>query len=343
MGTRPLVFPEQPKDPVVQRRLSNLEQRSLTRPQIDQQPVYDIPASGSRAATVIVAASNAYPDSQEGADFVCTGTDDHLTIQDACDVGSGYPGGRVLLTEGDFALGGPVSPYDSQILEGYGHNATFLAAVSGLSTAAMIDRSASSPFDVTVRNLALYGDGNARDGINFRQGAYCRIERVSVADVTRYGIGLTRTGFDHTDEWIVDNYLNQCGDSGIFVDGSNRVTIRGNHCTFCDAGIKLAGGQSAIVEGNPITSVDVGVYLDTTNLMLVVGNWIDASVDGVYLVSADRTNIVANIIDGATRDINISNAACDDTFITTNRLSGGTPVADSGTGTVKINNRGDDI
>lgn len=30
MGTRPLPFPEQPKDPVVQRRIANLEKRSLT-------------------------------------------------------------------------------------------------------------------------------------------------------------------------------------------------------------------------------------------------------------------------------------------------------------------------
>lgn len=37
MGTRPLPFPEQPKSPVVERRLANLEKRSLTRPQIDQQ------------------------------------------------------------------------------------------------------------------------------------------------------------------------------------------------------------------------------------------------------------------------------------------------------------------
>lgn len=31
MGTRPLPFPEQPKSPVVERRLANLEKRSLTR------------------------------------------------------------------------------------------------------------------------------------------------------------------------------------------------------------------------------------------------------------------------------------------------------------------------
>lgn len=339
---RPLDFPQSPVDAVVQGRLDMLERRSLTRPQIDQQPVYEEPAV-TRSATVVVAAVDAYDVSKDGADYVCTGTDDHLTIQAALDVGSGYPGGKVLLTEGGFALGGPIAPHDSQTLEGYGIDNTYLLAVSGLSSAAMIQRTTSSPFYVTVRNLALYGDGNARDGINFRQSAYCRIERCYVADLTRYGIALTRTGFDHTDEWIIDNYLNSCGDSGVFVDGSNRVNIRGNHVTASDVGIKLVGGSVAIVEGNPIVTVDVGIYLDTTADMIIDGNYIDATVDGIFLVGADRTNITANTIDGGTNDINISNAACDDTFITVNRLKGGTPVADAGTGTVKINNRGDDI
>lgn len=35
--TRPLPFPERPQDAVMNRRVGNLERRSLTRPQIDQQ------------------------------------------------------------------------------------------------------------------------------------------------------------------------------------------------------------------------------------------------------------------------------------------------------------------
>jgi len=72
--------------------------------------------------TLVVAASNAkYP---SRADYVCTGTNDQTTINAALAAlpvnNAGQKGGRVLLTEGDYSLGGTINVASFQSLHGTG-------------------------------------------------------------------------------------------------------------------------------------------------------------------------------------------------------------------------------
>jgi hypothetical protein len=60
---------------------------------------------GKEYATVVVAASDTHASGKTFADFVCTGTDDHLVIQQAVDTVSLLGGGNVLLLEGQYHLG----------------------------------------------------------------------------------------------------------------------------------------------------------------------------------------------------------------------------------------------
>src|SRR5690606_21784694 len=76
-------------------------------------------ASGKRSATLIVAASNSSQASKDGADFVCTGTDDQNTINAAI---AALPagGGKVLLLEGLYTVSGPINLVSNMTLEGMG-------------------------------------------------------------------------------------------------------------------------------------------------------------------------------------------------------------------------------
>lgn len=90
-----------------------------------------------RAATVVVAAHDAPEDSKANAQYVCTGIEDHLVIQEAVNyvqtlAMENNVGGRVLFTEGEFLPADSINfgndttfPYIEFF--GYGNATTFLA------------------------------------------------------------------------------------------------------------------------------------------------------------------------------------------------------------------------
>ncbi len=79
-------------------------------------------AQKSGGPTLVVAASNAKNPSR--ADYVCTGTNDQTTINAALAAlpvnNAGQKGGKVLLTEGDYSLGGTINVASFQSLHGTG-------------------------------------------------------------------------------------------------------------------------------------------------------------------------------------------------------------------------------
>lgn len=79
----------------------------------------------SRSATLVVAASDAAPQSKLGADFVCDGTADEVEINAAISA-LPAPGGKVVLTEGTFELASAVALVSNTTLEGSGELATIL-------------------------------------------------------------------------------------------------------------------------------------------------------------------------------------------------------------------------
>lgn len=97
--------------------------------------------SSSRSTTVVVAALNSTSKAKTGADFICDGADDHLTINAALE---SLPanGGRVVLMEGDYNCPGPIIIDSENVgLEGQGHGwNTVIGVPSGTvnRTAALI-------------------------------------------------------------------------------------------------------------------------------------------------------------------------------------------------------------
>ena len=92
----------------------------------------------ARSATLLVAASNASPQSRLGADFVCDGIADEVEIQAAIDALPSQ-GGRVLLSEGTFNIAAMISiTRDNCLLEGQGmgdHREGYADGITVLSVA----------------------------------------------------------------------------------------------------------------------------------------------------------------------------------------------------------------
>jgi Right handed beta helix region len=87
-------------------------------------------AIAGRAATKIVAASNASAQMLAAADYVCDGVADEVQINAAL-TALGSVGGRVLLSEGTFTLAAPIVFVGvRRVLQGMGMGATILAIVN---------------------------------------------------------------------------------------------------------------------------------------------------------------------------------------------------------------------
>lgn len=106
--------------------------------------------NGRPYATKVVAASDSNATDAANADYVCDGVDDHVQINAALAVLSG--GGRVLLLDGTFTLGGPVTLVSNCEVAGMGMYATRLTATGSVR---LLD--GQSVTGVVVRDLALAG------------------------------------------------------------------------------------------------------------------------------------------------------------------------------------------
>ncbi|MCC7566099.1 MAG: glycoside hydrolase family 55 protein, partial [Methanomicrobiaceae archaeon] len=81
------------------------------------------------ALTVVVAAHDSSAAAKAQADYVCTGTNDHLVIQRA--ISAAPAGGTVLLLEGTYHCAGTITPRAHSTLKGQGESATVLDFRSG--------------------------------------------------------------------------------------------------------------------------------------------------------------------------------------------------------------------
>lgn len=192
--------------------------------------------------TIVVAASNASSLSKSKADtgFVCTGTADHLIIQQAIDLMESV-GGTVWLTEGTFTCSGTITMNKSGILRGMGE-ATF---VTNSGSGAAIDATAA---DVTIRDLSTQVTGASAVTIDIG-GQRCLVENCNVS-----AGGIDVTGFFTIirGNWVfpdtnIDGITVSAGD--VLVEG-NRVQIS-NASTSC-FGILINSGNHVRVVNNHV-------------------------------------------------------------------------------------------
>jgi hypothetical protein len=116
---------------------------------------------------LVVAASNATAKVKNGADYVCTGTNDHTVINSAI---SALPagGGTVLLSAGTFSIGGPIAIAASNVsLEGTGVS-TEIAVTSGSDLTAAITVLGAGVVECKIRRLWIQGSLTDTNGSGIR-------------------------------------------------------------------------------------------------------------------------------------------------------------------------------
>lgn len=209
MGTRPLPFPEQPKSPVVERRLANLEKRSLTRPQIDQQSFYD--DTTPRFSTIVVAPYNSNLRGIMSPDILLSGADDQLLLAEAYGeiASSSWGLGEVLLLDGLVNVSGQIDSPSGIATTAVGRRSTTIAAVgvaadyddNATGTAAVFR--AEGKVNVTLRNMRIDAP-NGASAVYVQGGSGCRLDSVHLnGSGTASGSALLAQ--EHADLDVIDS------------------------------------------------------------------------------------------------------------------------------------------
>lgn len=321
-----------------------------------------IVGGGGGMVTVVVAASDATDLSKSRADFVCTGTNDDLVVQEAVDLinlnGLGL-GGEVQLTEGQFRFGwgNAFALVDTNqpgiSITGRGPGATIIIVTGnpGVGDSVFTLSGQGS----TIRRLRIEDNHTTATAITamFVTDSYSLVD-----DVTGYvGANSASTFLDMSSpNGVIRHVIVE------FADIAFSITQSGTWIVDCAAagvgeGIVAIGDGLHFLINNQIGPTNRhGIRLDGTTGNTVIGNTItdpgsltNNTYDGIFVLGdADRNFLVANRIwaqPAATNapryGINISAATCDDNIYVANWAGptanfGTAPYNDAGTGTLNV-------
>lgn len=219
--------------------------------------------SNPRSDTYIVAASNASAHSQSAtygaADATCTGSHDESTIATAI---AALPstGGRILLTEGTYNLGGAIALPPNVELHGEGVGVTILKRVSwgGASdNLVTITGTHTTISDLTIFNNHTGNTNNTGAGLYLSGATEARVKNVEVTDPGAYGVSIISSTDVHLSGCTVSGAL-QIGTTagyGLYINGTSGSPsgniIIGN-CDFLDN--QINGVVATYVNGLTITN-----------------------------------------------------------------------------------------
>lgn len=268
-----------------------------------------IEAGAGGDPTIVVAASNASEYAKRRADFVCTGTDDEETINNAIDLLRSAVGGRIVLSEGTFTAGDTItiglfgSPGAAVHLHGLGKYVTIIdtTATQAIDTQAsgcevteltVLDGTISFDFaDSTARNVLVSGATSAFD----ISGADCHLEGVTTVSNTT-GIRATSGANGLT----VEGFHSQGDTEALDLGNISHYTIDGAHIDGSTSGaIDLHGCSDGIIIANiddPGTGVSGAVRLgngsNRNHLELRIS---EAGITAVYLEDSSDNHITAYV------------------------------------------------
>lgn len=241
-------------------------------------------AKGPRAGTVVVAASNSVAG---GADYTCTGTNDHTTINTAI---ASLPaaGGRVLLRAGLYTLAGEILIQRSNVTlegEGFGFWANYNSGNPGTGTIGVgvtmlkqtsatahgvhVDNTTNVGTDfrqhgITLSRLYIYGGGSTGDGIHCNDANPNLTDQPVIRDVFVHnwaGIGINvNADAPH----LIDFTVMGCASHGLHLQGSNyskvdNYSISDNGGTGIVVGNAASGAIHNMIGAGELVRNNVGV------------------------------------------------------------------------------------
>ncbi|MNW34043.1 Pectate lyase superfamily protein [compost metagenome] len=296
-----------------------------------------------RAATVVVAASNSSDKTKSSADYVCTGTDDQITINNAI---SELPveGGKVLLMEGAYTVSNGIMQPNGVTLEGMGMS-TIIRLRDLQSTNVSIIQNADTlngNINIEVRNLLIDGNkANAISGVMY--GVYYafvsfgKIENVRVLNMRSSGIHITNNSSDNI---VIGNYCKANKDSGILISSnSGNNTFMSNNCRDNSSNGIFNNSSDNTIIGNTCSGNSTGISNSGSNNTIIGNNCSNNFGAGISISNGSYNNVQNNTVrkgsESPTYGIRV-NAGSTKNLVTNNDLyeSGATAFSDAGTGTI---------
>lgn len=255
-------------------------------------------ASSSKSIANLVVAASDTPDKDSRANYVCTGTNDQVFIQQAIDA-LGAKGGTIYLLEGTYNISSPIrlnntAPNDSgKSIIGSGRN-TKLKLLNGNRLLEVSDVSGVNISRLSVEGL--HAAVSVTGGIVFIGVTDSSIEDVWVGGISSLngsaGIFLDGTSNNNT---ISGCHLQE-NPRQISIAGSSNI-ITGNTFNTCNqediwvTSLNTSGDRNMIYENNMTGGGDHGIYLEYTHENIILNNNIDKERHGLYL-AASPYNII---------------------------------------------------
>ncbi len=216
---------------------------------------WDIPSG--RGATLIVAASDSYPNSAAQADYVCDGTNDEVQIQAAIDA---LPagGGKVSLSEGIFNLGADINLVSGTHLSGQGISTHLISQVE-IAGIKAIGTVGTPLANIEVSGLYLEGFGAGTANNRLKSAMYYEY----IDNLTVRNCKVTKAVYDAiliisvVDGKIIGNHIEgggTAGDDGInTLNDCDGIIIDSNYIDgITNDGIHLPGGLNIVVSNNVV-------------------------------------------------------------------------------------------
>ncbi len=206
------------------------------------------------SATIMIAASDATARSKAIADYVCSGTNDQVTILTAMNT-LASTGGKIQLTEGTFNFSDRLiddTPINNLTISGMG-NATILKKIASVGDAVVLLRGN----DVVVEDLQVDCNNLITEGVKIYNAGKVRgiVRNVKVVNVHSSSLGI----------WLQNDYslVLNC-----FVSGGSRGIAAGANVKNC------------IIQGNMVVSATISIRANGTNI-LVANNLVTSTVQAV--------------------------------------------------------------
>jgi hypothetical protein len=305
--------------------------------------------SGHRYATVVVAASNSLSHAAADADFVCTGTNDNVTLQAAINKAgtSAAFGGRVLLLDGDYYLAANSQVQDTYALSeliGQSAQTTNIHIVARTSNASSVNGGALDSF-IRVAHLSINMDAIQ----TFDTFSLTRVPIIEDVMFFGYNRAMTAASYGAVG-------LNAGGEGRIY--GCGFVNWAGNGISVPNSGL--------VIMANQLSCTGIGLDI-TASSQMVFGNQILGGAPAVKIDGASATDVsvIANVIransgaadimtvDGARANVQLNKllpsgvlatngirvvATSTDAFVTNNDLKGcaTNPFVNAGVGTITV-------
>lgn len=283
-----------------------------TRYQLDQQSTGGTGiTSYARSATIVVAASNSKDTTN--ADYICTGTNDHTTINTAI---AALPstGGRVVLMDGTYNLGGTINitvPYTE--LRGQGWNTKLAVNNSTNIYAITFNPAASTRMDgCVVSDMRINANGanqtTAGGGIYALGATFSEFNNLYIDSPWNNGLYLYTDnlgGYGHHNSVHHCTFLNGQNTNGgdgraLLLENSDENIVEA--CIFQDNGRAAATEPNHVFDkaglntfiGNQFVSGQTGLKLQGSQSR-AIGNTFDGCQNEQMRLNGDRNQVIGNL------------------------------------------------